>query len=110
MKKSETVFIAQESMNQGKQIVSLLEKFGLFWNVNKINLIADGEPTQFYGTQREDTKNVFACVKNGYHIFEKLSKFDILSSNLFSQFLCIIVICKVSIKFSRITSHMKSSI
>jgi phage/plasmid-like protein (TIGR03299 family) len=79
MKKSETVFIAQESMNQGKQIVSLLEKFGLFWNVNKINLIADGEPTQFYGTQREDTKDVFACVKNGYQVLQNWELAEIIT-------------------------------
>lgn len=67
----DTLNIAQESADKGEQIVSMLEQFGLFWNVNKVNLLTpDAEETAFYGTQREDSRKVFACVKNGYQVLQ----------------------------------------
>jgi len=63
--------IAQESMDKGERIVEMLEQFGLFWNVNKVKLLTpDEEPTSFYGTQREDTRCVFATVKEGYKVLQ----------------------------------------
>lgn len=63
--------IAQESAGKGEQIVGMLEQFGLFWNVNKVNLLTpDNEPTPFYGTQRSDTREVFASVKDSYQVLQ----------------------------------------
>jgi hypothetical protein len=67
----ETLRIAQESAHKGEQIVQLLEKFGLFWNVNLVNLITpDEQPTRFYGTQREDTGDVFNCFTKNYTVLQ----------------------------------------
>lgn len=67
----ETLKIAQESADKGQQIVQLLEKFGLFWNVNLVNMLTpDQEPTRFYGTQREDTKDVFNTFTKNYQVLQ----------------------------------------
>ena len=51
--------------------VNLLEQFGLFWEVKKVPLITpDGDETDYFGTQRTDTKQVFSTVKNGYQVLQ----------------------------------------
>ena len=48
-------------------VATLLDKFGLRWEVSKQPLILPtGEETGFYGIVREDTKQVFSTCKDGY--------------------------------------------
>lgn len=75
----DSIKIAEELLGQGSRIVGLLDKFNLNWNVNKVNLIADDQPTQFFGTQREDTKEVFACVKKGYQVLQNWELAEIVT-------------------------------
>ena len=48
-------------------VATLLDKYGLRWNVSKQPLILPtGEDTGFFGIVREDTKKTFATCKDGY--------------------------------------------
>jgi phage/plasmid-like protein (TIGR03299 family) len=48
-------------------VATLLDKYGLRWNVSKQPLILPtGEETGFFGIVREDTKKTFATCKDGY--------------------------------------------
>jgi len=69
--------IAENSANKGEQIVEMLESFGLFWDVKKVNLkIQDPKDsenmlsTDYFGTQRQDNGHTFACVKEGYQVLQ----------------------------------------
>lgn len=48
-------------------VATLLDKFGLRWEVSKQNLfLEDGTPTNFYGIVRNDTKQIFQTCKDSY--------------------------------------------
>lgn len=59
-------------LEQGKRTSELLDKFDLNWQVNKVPLITldGGFKTPFFGTQRDDTKEVFSTCKDGYQVFQ----------------------------------------
>lgn len=58
-------------LEQGKKTSELLDKFDLNWQVNKVPLITlDGDETDYFGTQRADTKQVFSTCKDSYQVFQ----------------------------------------
>ena len=70
----------ENTMSKGQTIVDLLEQHDLFWNVKKTPLITpEGDETGFYGTQREDTKEVFATVKDGYQVLQNWELAEMIS-------------------------------
>lgn len=57
--------------SKAERVKELLDKFDLNWKVLKVPLVTmNGEPTHFFGTQRDDTKEVFTTVKGGYTIYQ----------------------------------------
>jgi len=64
------LFNQNENVNPLK-VEEIIEKFGLYWIVKKEPLLLpDGIESGFFGTVRQDTRQTFAAVKEGYEVFQ----------------------------------------
>lgn len=63
--------VTQKMENEGQFVVSLLEKFGLFWNVQKVPMFTeDGIKSNYFSIRREDTGVEFHAAKKSYEVFQ----------------------------------------
>jgi phage/plasmid-like protein (TIGR03299 family) len=84
--KNSILKVQDSNLSKGEQIVNMLEKFDLLWNVvktplfvpHKVDDTTEYVHTDYFATQREDTGKIFTTIKKGYQILQNWELCELL--------------------------------